>query len=54
MPSVGIENELSDDHRARCLLKWILEQEHEPDYCEAIQLQQVLLAESIEIRLPTL
>lgn len=26
--------------RCRCLLKWILEQEHEPDYRKAIQLQQ--------------
>jgi len=36
------------------ILKWVLEQEHEPDHRKAIQLQQALLDESIEIRLPTL
>jgi len=39
---------------ASVLLKWVLEQEHEPDYRKALQLQQALLDELIEIRLPTL
>ncbi|MDH5741576.1 MAG: type II toxin-antitoxin system VapC family toxin [Nitrospira sp.] len=39
---------------ASVLLKWVLEQEDEPDHRKAIQLQQALLDESIEIRLPTL
>ncbi|TKB62139.1 MAG: type II toxin-antitoxin system VapC family toxin [Nitrospira sp.] len=39
---------------ASVLLKWVLEQEDEPDHCKAIQLQQALLDESIEIQLPTL
>ncbi|MBX3326345.1 MAG: type II toxin-antitoxin system VapC family toxin, partial [Nitrospira sp.] len=39
---------------ASVLLKWIVEQEQEPDYRNAIQLQQALLDESVEIRLPTL
>ena len=39
---------------ASVILKWVLEQEHEPDHRKAIQLQQALLDESIEIRLPTL
>ena len=39
---------------ASVLLKWVLEQEDEPDHRKAIQLQQALLDESVEIRLPTL
>ena len=39
---------------ASVLLKWVLEQEDEPDHCKAIQLQQAFLDESVEIRLPTL
>lgn len=39
---------------ASVILKWVLEQEHEPDHRKAIHLQQALLDESIEIRLPTL
>ncbi len=39
---------------ASVLLKWVLEQEDEPDHCKAIQLQQAVLDESVEIRLPTL
>ena len=39
---------------ASVLLKWVLQQEDESDYPKAIQLQQALLDESIEIRLPTL
>ncbi len=39
---------------ASVLLKWVLEHADEPDYRKAIQLQQALLDEAIEIRLPTL
>ncbi len=39
---------------ASVILKWVLEQEHEPDHRKAIQLQQALLDELVEIRLPTL
>lgn len=39
---------------ASVLLKWGLEQGGEPDHRKAIQLQQALLDESIEIRLPPL
>lgn len=39
---------------ASVLLKWVLEQEDEPDHRKAIPLQQALLDELIEIRLPTL
>jgi len=39
---------------ASVILKWVLEKENEPDHRKAVQLQEALLAESIEIRLPTL
>jgi predicted nucleic acid-binding protein len=39
---------------ASVLLKWVLEKDSEPDHRQAIQLQQALLDEVIEIRLPTL
>jgi len=39
---------------ASVLLKWVLEQEDEPDHRKALQLQQAVLDESVEIRLPTL
>jgi len=39
---------------ASVILKWVLEKEDEPDYSRAIELQEALLAEQIEIRLPTL
>ena len=39
---------------ASVLLKWVLERDSEPDHRQAIQLQQALLDEVVEIRLPTL
>jgi predicted nucleic acid-binding protein len=39
---------------ASVILKWVLEKEDESDHEQAIWLQQGLLAETIEIRLPTL
>ncbi len=39
---------------ASIILKWVLEKDHEPDYQQAANLQQALLNEAIEIRLPTL
>ena len=39
---------------ASVILKWVLEKESEPDYRQAARLQQALLDEAIEIRLPTL
>ena len=39
---------------ASVILKWVLEKEEEPHHEQAIRLQQALLAETIEIRLPTL
>jgi predicted nucleic acid-binding protein len=39
---------------AAVLLKWVLEKDSEPDHRQAIQLQQALLDEVVEIRLPTL
>jgi predicted nucleic acid-binding protein len=39
---------------ASVILKWVLEKESESDYKQAIRLQQALLAETIEIQLPTL
>lgn len=39
---------------ASVILKWVLEKDSEPDYQQAIKLQQALLDETIEIRLPTL
>ncbi len=39
---------------ASVILKWVLEKDSEPDYRQAVRLQQALLAEEIEIRVPTL
>jgi predicted nucleic acid-binding protein len=39
---------------ASVILKWVLEKDSEPDYRQAARLQQALLDEAIEIRLPTL
>lgn len=39
---------------ASVILKWVLEKDNEPDYQQAIKLQQALLDQTIEIRLPTL
>ena len=39
---------------ASVILKWVLEREDEPGYAQAVKLQEALLAEEIEIRLPTL
>jgi predicted nucleic acid-binding protein len=39
---------------ASVILKWVLEKEDEPGYSQALKLQEALLAEEVEIRLPTL
>lgn len=39
---------------ASVILKWVLEKETEPDHAQAKELQEALLAERVEIRLPTL
>jgi predicted nucleic acid-binding protein len=39
---------------ASVILKWVLEKEDEPGYSQALKLQEALLAEEIEIRMPTL
>jgi predicted nucleic acid-binding protein len=39
---------------ASVILKWVLEKEDEPGHVQAMKLQEALLAEQIEIRLPTL
>lgn len=39
---------------ASVILKWVLEREDEPDYLQALKLQEALLAEEIEVRMPTL
>lgn len=39
---------------ASVILKWVLEKEDEPGYAQAIKLQEALLAEEIEIQVPTL
>ncbi len=39
---------------ASVILKWVLEQEDEPDHPQALHLQHALLAEQVDIRLPTL
>ena len=39
---------------ASVILKWVLEKEDEPDYSRVIALQEALLDEHIEIKLPTL
>jgi predicted nucleic acid-binding protein len=39
---------------ASVILKWVLEREDEPGHDQAMKLQEALLAEEIEIRMPTL
>ncbi|HEX5545727.1 MAG TPA: type II toxin-antitoxin system VapC family toxin [Nitrospira sp.] len=39
---------------ASVILKWVLEKEDEPGYSQALKLQEALLAEEVEIRMPTL
>lgn len=39
---------------ASVILKWVLEKEDEPDHHQALLLQEALVAEQIEIRLPAL
>jgi predicted nucleic acid-binding protein len=39
---------------ASVMLKWVLEKEDEPHYHQALKLQEALLAEEVEIRVPTL
>ena len=39
---------------ASVILKWVLEREDEPGHDQAMRLQEALLAEEIEIRVPTL
>ena len=39
---------------ASVILKWVLEREDEPDHSQALKLQEALLAEEIEVRMPTL
>ena len=39
---------------ASVILEWVLEREDEPDYPQALKLQEALLAEEIEVRMPTL
>lgn len=39
---------------ASVILKWVLEKEGEPGHAQAIRLQEAMLAEEIEIRVPAL
>jgi hypothetical protein len=39
---------------ASVILKWVLEKEDEPDHRQAFRLQEALVGEQIEIRLPAL
>jgi len=39
---------------ASVILKWVLQKEDESDFLQAVRLQEALLAEEIEVRLPTL
>jgi predicted nucleic acid-binding protein len=39
---------------ASVILKWVLEKEDEPGYSQALKLQQALLAEEVEVCMPTL
>lgn len=39
---------------ASVILKWVLEREDDPGHAQAIKLQEALLAEEVEIRVPTL
>jgi predicted nucleic acid-binding protein len=39
---------------ASVILKWVLQKEDESDFLQAVRLQEALLADEIEVRLPTL
>ena len=39
---------------ASVILKWVLEKEDEPGHSQALKLQDALMAEKVEIRVPTL
>ena len=39
---------------ASVILKWVLEREDEPGHLQALKLQEALLTEDIEVRVPTL
>jgi predicted nucleic acid-binding protein len=39
---------------ASVILKWVLEKDDEPGYAQALKLQEAILADEVEIRLPTL
>ena len=39
---------------ASVILKWVLEKEDEPDHRQAFRLQEALVAEQVDIRLPAL
>lgn len=39
---------------ASVILKWVLEREDEPGHAQALKLQEALLADEVEIRVPTL
>lgn len=39
---------------ASVILKWVLEREDEPGHAQAMKLQEALLAEEVEVRVPTL
>lgn len=39
---------------ASVILKWVLEKEDEPGYSQALKLQEAILADDVEIRVPTL
>lgn len=39
---------------ASVILKWVLEKDDEPGYAQALKLQDAILADDVEIRVPTL
>lgn len=39
---------------ASVILKWVLQKENEPDFSHAVRLQEALLADEVEVLLPTL
>ena len=39
---------------ASVILKWVLEKDDEPGYAQALKLQEAILADEVEIRVPTL
>jgi len=39
---------------ASVILKWVLEKDDEPGHSQALKLQEAILADEVEIRLPTL